>query len=118
MDNFRRSRGTEERQHREDGIPALEAMAVGRPVLIQLPLHSLERFGIDSLPVVSARSKDEIDGALVQLAEGRVRAEEINFAAREWVIRYHRWEVVTERYLALYTELVEANAVAASAAAR
>ena len=76
-------------------------MAVGRPVLIHLPPHCLERFGIDSLPVVSARSKDEID-----------------VAAREWVIRYHRWEVVTERYLALYTELVEANAVAASAAAR
>lgn len=88
------------------GISALEAMSVGRPVLIYLQPDSLEAFGIESPPVVSVRSEDEIYHALCQLSEDRVRAEEIGSAAREWVIRHHSWDTVAERYVALYRELV------------
>jgi len=100
------------------GISALEAMSVGRPVLVHLQPHCLEGFGIDSPPVVSARSEDEIYRALVQLAGDRVQAEEVGARARGWVIRHHRWEAVTERFLRLYTELAGTSAVAASATAR
>lgn len=100
------------------GISALEAMSVGRPVLIHMQRNALKEFGIVSPPVVSARSEDEIYQALVRLGEDRVWAGETGAAAREWVIRYHGWEPVTERFLTLYRELAGTMAVAAAAIAR
>lgn len=88
------------------GISALEAMSVGRPVLVHLERGALEAFDIEPPPVVSVRSEEEIYHALCRLAENRVWAEEIGAAARGWIIRHHRWDTVAERYVALYKELV------------
>lgn len=87
------------------GISTLEAMAVGRPVLVYLDAKALEAFNGQAPPVVSAHSEDEIYEGLCRLAEHRPSAEEIGLAARDWVIRHHGWETVVERYLALYKEL-------------
>jgi glycosyltransferase involved in cell wall biosynthesis len=95
------------------GISALEAMSVGRPVLVHLQSAGLEGFGIDSPPVVSVRSEEEIYQALVHLAEDRVQAGEAGAAARKWVVGHHGWEAVTERFLRLYNELAGTSAVAA-----
>lgn len=87
------------------GISTLEAMAVGRPVLVHLDAKALEAFNGQAPPVVSAHSEDEIYEGLCRLAEHRSSVEEIGLAARDWVIRHHGWETVVERYLALYKEL-------------
>lgn len=97
------------------GISALEAMSVGRPVLVHLPPRSLERFGIESPPVVSVRSEDEIYGALVRLSENPIEAEALGASARQWTLRHHRWEWVTDRYLALYAGLTGTTAAVRSA---
>lgn len=87
------------------GISALEAMAVGKPVLVYLDPQGLKKFGVDPPPVVSARTEEEICAALCRLTEDRGGAETIGAQAREWMIRHHGWEPVVDRYLALYHEL-------------
>jgi glycosyltransferase involved in cell wall biosynthesis len=87
------------------GISALEAMAVGRPVLVFLDPHGLRKLGEEPPPVVSVHTEEEICAALCRLAEDRSDAEAIGAQAREWMIRHHGWESVVDRYLALYREL-------------
>lgn len=87
------------------GISTLEAMAVGRPVLVYVDVKALNVFDVQAPPVVSVQSEDEIYEGLCRLAEQRTSVEEIGLAARDWVIRHHGWETVVERYLALYKEL-------------
>lgn len=84
------------------GISTLEAMAVGRPVLVYLDPQGLRKFGVEPPPIVSAHTEEEIYVALYGLAEDRQGAEAIGAQARDWVIRYHGWEPVVDRYLALY----------------
>jgi glycosyltransferase involved in cell wall biosynthesis len=91
-------------------MSTLDAMAIGRPVLAYLDRKGLEKFGVKPPPVVSARSEDEIHDALCHLVENRQRGEEIGSASREWMIEYHGWEPVIERYLALYKELRDGRA--------
>ena len=87
------------------GISALEAMAVGRPVLAHVDRAALQAFGVEPPPVVSVYAEHDIYAALCHLAERRDQAEEIGAAARTWMIRHHGWEAVVERYLDLYKEL-------------
>lgn len=87
------------------GISSLEAMAVGRAVLIHLDTEGMERLGVESPPVVSVRSEEKIYEALCRLAEDRSKAHEVGAMARDWVVRHHSWETVVERYIALYKEL-------------
>lgn len=87
------------------GISTLEAMAVGKPVLVYLEPEGLRRFGVEPPPVVSVRTEEEICAALCRLAEDRHGAEAIGAQAREWTIRHHGWEPVVDRYVALYREL-------------
>jgi glycosyltransferase involved in cell wall biosynthesis len=87
------------------GISALEAMAVGRPVLVHLDPHGLKKFGVEPPPVVSVHTEEEICDALGRLADDRSGAEAIGAQAREWMIRYHGWEPVVDRYLDLYREI-------------
>jgi len=88
------------------GISALEAMAVGRPVLVYLNLEETKRYGVEPPPVVSVCTEEDIYEALRQLARSRSRVNEIGDMARDWTIRHHSWEVVVERYVALYRELI------------
>jgi glycosyltransferase involved in cell wall biosynthesis len=87
------------------GISTLEAMAVGRPVLVYLEPKGLEAFGVAPPPVVSARSEDEIYAALSRLADDPLNAETIGAAARDWMVQHHGWEPVVDRYLTLYRGL-------------
>jgi len=87
------------------GISALEAMAVGRPVLVYLDSHGLREFGEEPPPVVSVHTEEEIYAALCWLIEDRSGAKAIGAQAREWIIRHHGWEPVVDRYLALYREI-------------
>lgn len=87
-------------------MSTLDAMSIGRPVLVYLEPKGLEKFGVKPPPVVSVQSEEEIYHALCQLAATKGRGEEIGAASREWMIQYHGWEPVIERYLALYKELL------------
>ncbi|MBI4381944.1 MAG: glycosyltransferase family 4 protein [candidate division NC10 bacterium] len=87
------------------GISALEAMSVGRPVLIYLQPDSLEAFGIESPPVVSVRSEEEIFGALCGLAENPQDARDLGARARQWIVDHHGWERVVDRYIGVYRDI-------------
>ena len=87
------------------GICTLEAMAVGRPVLVHLESQRLKEFGVEPPPVISVRTAEEIFVALGRLADDRHAAEAIGGQAREWMIRHHGWEPVVDRYLDLYRRI-------------
>lgn len=87
------------------GISALEAMAVGCPVLVHLDIKGMERLGVEPPPVVSVRSEEEIYEALCWLVENRASARQVGEMAREWIVRHHGWEAVVDRYISLYKEL-------------
>lgn len=87
------------------GITALEAMAVGCPVLVHLDIKDMERLGVEPPPVISVRSEEDIYAALCRLAENRASARQVGEMAREWIVRHHGWEPVVDRYISLYKEL-------------
>lgn len=87
------------------GISTLEAMAVGRPVLVYLDEKVIERFRVERPPLVSVHSEDEIYKALCDLAERPLAIEGLGEQARQWIIRNHAWEPVIDRYLALYRDM-------------
>ena len=87
------------------GISTLEAMSVGRPVLVYLDGESLKQFRIKPPPVESVYAEQEIYGALCRLAEKRADAETLGERARLWVQQHHSWEPVVDRYVMLYKEL-------------
>jgi len=88
------------------GISALEAMAVGCPVLVHLDVKGMQRLGAEPPPVVSVRTEEEIYAALCRLGEDRASARQVGEMAREWIVRNHGWEAVVNRYISLYKELV------------
>lgn len=88
------------------GISCLESMSIGRPVLIYLHSEYFDKLGIEIPPVISVCSEQEIYEALCNLIDNRARGDDIGALSREWIIRYHGWEPVVDRYLALYRELI------------
>lgn len=69
------------------GSSALEAMSVGRPLLIHLDPARFDRvFGLP--PVVNVHAPGEIAAALARLAVDPAERERVGRAQRDWVIRH------------------------------
>jgi glycosyltransferase involved in cell wall biosynthesis len=58
-------------------------------------------------PVVSARTEDDIFERLVELGRDQARRETIGRVSRAWVEKYHGWELVADRQIAIYRELLQ-----------
>ncbi len=91
------------------GVFALEAMALGKPVLAYLDPETVERsaagFGV-RLPIVSAgRDADSLADALVPLVESPALRREIGAQSRAYVEQVHDIERIADLLLAIYAEL-------------
>ena len=82
------------------GVFALEAMALGRPVLTQFSRDLLAPFARDT-PLVPVTA-DTLEDELVALAGDPERRERLGAAGREFVARTHDATVVAERLEAVY----------------
>ncbi len=89
------------------GIFALEAMALGKPVVTYLKPDVVERaeraYGT-KVPIVSATKETLVD-ALRPLVESPARRREVGAAGRAYVERVHDVDRIAERLLDLYSRL-------------
>jgi glycosyltransferase involved in cell wall biosynthesis len=89
------------------GVFALEAMALGKPVVAHLDEETVEQsaegYGI-RVPIVPA-TKDTLTEALRPLVENALERREIGAASRAYVEQVHDIDRVADRLLAIYAEL-------------
>ena len=89
------------------GLFAIEAMALGKPVVTFLHEEAVRRteevFGIE-VPIVSA-TKETLHERLAELVADPDRRRRIGEASRAYVERVHDADAIAERLLALYARL-------------
>ena len=89
------------------GVFALEAMALGKPVLAKLDQQTVEEsaqgYGI-RVPIVPA-TKDDLADALRPLVESPALRRETGAASRSYVEQVHDIDRVADRLLAIYSGL-------------
>jgi glycosyltransferase involved in cell wall biosynthesis len=89
------------------GVFAIEAMALGKPVVTFLRDEAVRRteeaFGVP-VPIVSA-TKDDLAERLRPLVESAEERERVGRAGRAYAEEVHDLERITDRLLALYAEL-------------
>jgi glycosyltransferase involved in cell wall biosynthesis len=88
------------------GTTAIEAMACARPVVMYLEKYWNTKCYGEVAPVLNAQTADEIFGAMVALTDERYR-QKVGLDARNYVVRHHGPEVIAEKYMQLYREVLE-----------
>jgi glycosyltransferase involved in cell wall biosynthesis len=84
------------------GATALEAAAVGKPVVMHLRLEQYRSlYRDDVMPAVNAQSLDELSQALVTLAANSARRGQLGQEMRDWLVRTHGEERTGPLMLAL-----------------
>ena len=86
------------------GQIAIEAMAIGRPVMIYLHEGCSNIIYAKRPPVISARTEDEIYHQIMTHVD-REGLRRVGSAAREWVYANHSWETCLDQFLFYYTLL-------------
>lgn len=89
------------------GTVTPEAMACGKPVLVHFDRRAHEWCFAEMPPVVPAGTEEEIFTRLVELADDPARRAAIGQTSREWVIKHHGWELVADRQIAVYREVLQ-----------
>jgi len=88
------------------GAVTAEAMACGRPVLTSFD-PSLHEWCFPELPpVVDVRTPEQIYSEMSRLAGDDRAREELGRASRDWVERQHGWQLVVDRLLSIYDEVL------------
>lgn len=89
------------------GTVTPEAMSCGKPVVMHFDRQVHEWCFPEMPPVVSARTEEEIFAKLMELSSDPGRRAAIGQAAREWVVKHHGWELVADRQIGIYRELLQ-----------
>ena len=89
------------------GTVTPEAMACGKPVMLYFNREVHEWCYGDMPPVVSAGTEDQIFSELMALLGSRERRLAVGQASREWIVKHHGWELVADRQIAVYRELLQ-----------
>jgi len=89
------------------GAVAPEAMSCGRPVVMAFdPAHHEWCFPVLP-PVIDARTSEEIHAALMRLAANETERERIGRAGRAWVEAHHSSQIVVQKQLAAYENVLK-----------
>jgi glycosyltransferase involved in cell wall biosynthesis len=93
------------------GLPVLEAMASGTPVVASRlgGLPEVVEHGVTGF-LVEPGNVDELRARLAELLGDRRLAEQLGRNARERVLETFTWDACAERCLAAYSELVDTGA--------
>jgi glycosyltransferase involved in cell wall biosynthesis len=89
------------------GTVTPEAMACGKPVVMYFDRPAHEWCFPEMPPVVAAGTEDEIFDRLMELAADPTRRTTIGQVSREWVVKHHGWELVADRQISIYRELLQ-----------
>ena len=88
------------------GAVTAEAMACGCPVLTSFDPSIHEWCFPELPPVVDVRTPEQIYRELSRLAADDRSREELGRASRDWVERNHGWQLVVDRLLSIYDEVL------------
>ena len=92
------------------GAVAPEAMACSRPVVMSYEPEIHTWCFPEPPPLVDARTPEDIYRALARLSADASERKTLGRRGREWVERHHGWRLVVERHLAIYEEVLAAQA--------
>ena len=87
------------------GMGALEAMACAKPVLIYLKDHCVAECYSEYPPILNARTEEEIYEQIKRAMNPKFQ-NEIGRSAREWILKYHDWNIVGDRLIRLYADVL------------
>ncbi|HXF91770.1 MAG TPA: glycosyltransferase [Nitrospiraceae bacterium] len=88
------------------GTVTPEAMSCGKPVVLHFDRTVHEWCYAEMPPVLSAKEEKEIFGWMVELGGSPQARAQIGQASREWIEKHHGWELVADRQIEIYRELL------------
>jgi glycosyltransferase involved in cell wall biosynthesis len=89
------------------GTTTPEAMACGKPVMLYFNDEVHKWCFPEMPPVIHAFSEEEIRRRLVELLQSPDERSAVGRQARAWVEKHHGWELVADRQIRLYREVLD-----------
>jgi len=86
------------------GQIALESMAVGVPTFIYL--KKCEDYFEELPSVINVFSSDDMVSEMIKLTDNKDYRISIGNKSREWILKYHDWDVVADKYISLYEKIL------------
>lgn len=83
---------------------AIEAMSMGKPVMIYLQKNCLNLLYAEPPPVLNCHTEEEIYDQIMKCRD-RAYLQNIGKNAKEWIYKYHHWETCLDQFLFYYTLL-------------
>ncbi len=89
------------------GTVTPEAMACGKPVVLHFDPTVHEWCYAEMPPVLSAKEEKDILRWMVELDGNPQACARIGQASRAWIEKHHGWELVADRQIEIYRELLQ-----------
>ncbi|HZS11868.1 MAG TPA: glycosyltransferase [Nitrospirales bacterium] len=89
------------------GTVTPEAMACEAPVILHFNRAVHEWCYSEMPPVVAAETEEQIFERWVELDADPARRLAIGAASRQWIVKHHGWELVADRQISAYREILQ-----------
>ena len=89
------------------GTVTPEAMACGKPVIMHFDRQVHDWCYSEMPPVITANTQTQIFEAMMRLGSDAGLRATLGVSAREWIEKYHGWQVVAEKQISIYRELLQ-----------